>query len=100
MPDYQWSAPTHPDPPEDQPHGVPGVEWSQWVDHAPVWVEVEFSRTGWQRLPGFVDAATDTIVLVQFVHMGNAHKAWLPRERVTKRVLKARRGYDEGRPQR
>jgi hypothetical protein len=88
---YQWSPPIHPDPPEDQPLGIDGVEWSDLVHHAPVWVRVEFSRTGWQRVPGFVDAATDVIVLVQFVHMGFAHKVWLPRDRVTTRELKARR---------
>jgi hypothetical protein len=91
MPQYQWSPPIHPDPPEDQPLGIDGVEWSELVHHAPVWVRVEMSRTGWQRVPGFVDAATDAIVLVQFVHMGFAHKVWLPRDRVTTRELKARR---------
>lgn len=84
---YQWTAPQHPDPPEDQPYGVDGVEWSERVYHAPVWVRVEFSRTGWQRLPGFVDAATDDRVYVQFVFMGFAHRVWLPRDRVTKRTL-------------
>ncbi|WIE65970.1 hypothetical protein DEI99_005375 [Curtobacterium sp. MCLR17_036] len=91
MTQYQWSPPTHPDPPEDQPAGIDGVEWSQAVDHAPVWVRVEFSRTGWQRLPGFVEAATDDRVYVQLVHMGFAHRVWLPRERVTGRQLKPRR---------
>lgn len=91
MPEYRWSPPEHPDPPEDQPAGVPGVEWSELVHHAPVWCRVEFSRTGWQRLPGFVEAATDAIVLVQFPFMGFAHKVWLPRDRVTVRQLKARR---------
>jgi hypothetical protein len=98
MPDYQWSAPSHPDPPEDQPYGVPGVEWSELVHHAPVWVRVEFSRTGWRRLPGFVDAKTDAIVLVQFVHMGHAHRIWLERDRVTVRQLKARRNDETPRP--
>lgn len=90
MPQYRWSPPEHPDPPEDQPLGVPGVEWSERVDHAPVWVRVEFSRTGWQRLPGFVDAATDDRVYVQLVHMGFAHRLWLPRDRVTVRQLRRR----------
>lgn len=91
MPQYQWSAPIRPDPPEDQPLGVEGVEWSELAHHDPVWVRVEFSRTGWQRLPAFVDAKTDDIVLVQLVHMGNAHRLWLPRDRVTVRQLKPRR---------
>lgn len=99
MTQYQWHPPEHPDPPEDQPAGVPGVEWSELVHHAPVWVRVEMSHTGWQRLPGFVDAKTDELVLVQFVHMGYGHKVWLPRDRVTVRQLKARRD-DESRPQR
>ncbi|MDY1005761.1 hypothetical protein [Curtobacterium sp. CFBP9011] len=91
MPQYQWSPPEHPDPPEDQPIGIDGVEWSEWVNHSPVHVEVEFTRTGWQRVPGFVDAATDDRVLVQFVHMGFAHRVWLERGRVTPRTLKPRR---------
>lgn len=91
MPQYQWSPPIHPDPPEDQPYGVEGVEWSEAVAHAPVWVRVEMSRTGWRRLPGFVDAQTDDIVLVQFVSMGSAYRVWLGRDRVTKRVLKPHR---------
>lgn len=91
MPQYQWSPPEHPDPPEDQPIGIDGVEWSEWVNHSPVHVEVEFTRTGWQRVPGFVDAATDDRVLVQFVHMGFAHRVWLGRGRVTPRTLKPRR---------
>jgi hypothetical protein len=91
MPQYQWSPPQHPDPPEDQPVGIDGVEWSDAVDHAPVWVDVEFSRTGPQRLPGFVDAAAPDRVYVQLVHMGNAHRLWLPRDRVSRRVLKPRR---------
>jgi hypothetical protein len=91
MPQYQWSPAIHPDPPEDQPYSVEGVEWSELVHHAPVWVRVEFSRTGWQRLPGFVEAQTDEIVLVQFVHMGFANRIWLERDRVTRRVLKERR---------
>lgn len=78
---------------------MPGVEWSELVHHAPVWCRVEMSRTGWQRVPGFVDAKTDELVLVQFVHMGFAHKVWLPRDRVTVRQLKAR-SDDESRPQR
>jgi hypothetical protein len=91
MPQYQWSPPIHPDPPEDQPLGVDGVEWSEWVDHRPVWVRVEFTRTGWQKAPGFVDAMTDTLVYVQLVHMGFAHRVWLERDRVTTRTLKPRR---------
>jgi hypothetical protein len=67
------------------------VEWSELAHHDPVWVRVEFSRTGWQKLPGFVDAKTDSIVLVQLVHMGFAHRLWLPRDRVTVRQLKPRR---------
>lgn len=90
MPDYQWSPPEHPDPPEDQPYGVAGVEWSDRVGHAPVWVRVEFSRTGWQRLPGFVDAATGELVYVQFVHMGFPQRLWLERDRVTVRQLRRR----------
>lgn len=89
MPQYQWSPPIHPDPPEDQPVGIDGVEWSDWVDHAPVWVRIEFSRTGWQKVPGFVDAVTPDRVYVQLVYMGFAHRLWLDRDRVTRRVLKA-----------
>jgi hypothetical protein len=91
MPQYQWSPPTHPDPPEDQPYGIDGVEWSEWVDHRPVWVRVEFSRTGWQRVPAFVDAAASDRVFVQLVYMGFSHRVWLARDRVTVRQLKPRR---------
>lgn len=91
MTDYHWAAPEHPDPPEDQPYGIDGVEWSTAVAHSPMFVDVEFSRTGWQHLPGFVDAAAEDRLYVQFVHMGFAHREWLPRERVTKRTLKPRR---------
>lgn len=70
MPQYEWSPPTHPDPPEDQPFGVEGVALSERVDHAPVWCRVKFSRTGWQRVPGFVDADAGERVYVQLVHMG------------------------------
>jgi hypothetical protein len=90
MPQYQWSPPIHPDPPEDQPSGLEGVEWSEWVNHVPVFVDVEFSRTGWQHLPGFVDAAAADRVLVQFPHMGFAHRIWIARERVSPRQLKVR----------
>lgn len=91
MTEYTWAAPEHPDPPENQPLGVPGVEWAEAINHDPVWVDVEMTRTGRQKLPGFVDAAADDRVLVQFVHMGFAHKVWLPGERVTVRELKPRR---------
>jgi hypothetical protein len=59
-------------------------------DLPPVWVSVEFTRTGLQRLPGFVERASDDLVFVQLVHMGFAHHVWLPRGRVTKRTLKPR----------
>ncbi|PYY60026.1 hypothetical protein DEJ17_06550 [Curtobacterium sp. MCSS17_011] len=91
MPQYQWSPPQHPDPAEDQPEGIDGVEWSDAVDHAPVWVDVVFSRTGPQHLPGFVDADAGDRVYVQFVHMGFAHRLWVPRSSVTTRRLKPRR---------
>ncbi|MGU3409097.1 hypothetical protein ACLBWP_03235 [Microbacterium sp. M1A1_1b] len=91
MAQYQWSPPIHPDPPEDQPYGVDGVEWSEAVNHEPVWVRVEFSRTGRQKLPGFVEAQTDDRVYVQLVHMGFAHRLWLDRDCVTRRQLKTRR---------
>lgn len=90
MPDYKWSPPEHPDPPEDQPLGVPADPDAVAVDLPPVWVVVDMTRTGRQKLPGFVMAASDAVVHVQFVHMGFAHKVWLPRERVSKRALKRR----------
>lgn len=90
MSDYTWSPPDHPDPPDDQPLGIPAAADETPVDHDPVWVRVDFTRTGPQRSPGFVDADGGDRVLVQLVHMGFAHKVWLPRERVTRRVLKPR----------
>jgi len=91
MPQYQWSPPEHPDPPEDQPQGIDGVEWSDAVDHAPVWVDVVFSRSGRQRVPGFVEADAGDRVFVQLVFMGFVHKVWVPRIQVTQRALKSRR---------
>jgi hypothetical protein len=88
--DYHWAPPEHPDPPENRPYGIDGVEWSVAVDHAPVTVHVEFSRTGWQDVPGFVDASADDRAYVQFVHMGFAYREWLPLDRLTKRQLKHR----------
>ena len=87
---YQWSPPEHPDPPEDQPQGIEGVEWSESVDHAPVWVDVVFSRSGRQRVPGFVEADAGDRVFVQLVFMGFVHKVWVPRIQVTRRALKPR----------
>lgn len=92
MPDYKWSPPEHPDPPEDQPLGVPADEAALTLTSFPAaWVTVDMTRTGRQRLPGFVMAASETVVYVQFASMGFAHKVWLPRGRVTVRVLKPRR---------
>lgn len=92
MPTYSWSPPEHPDPPEDQPLGVPADGAALTLTTLPaVWVTVDMTRTGRRRLPGFVMAASETVVHVQFVSMGFAHKVWLPRERVATRTLKARR---------
>lgn len=91
MQQYQWSPPQHPDPPEDQPEGIDGVEWSDTVDHAPVWVDVVFSRSGRQRVPGFVQADAGDRVYLQLVFMGFVHHLWVPRLSVTTRQLKPRR---------
>jgi hypothetical protein len=88
--DYTWAPPTHPEPAEDQPLGIGPVDGAEPVDRSPVWVDVEFTRTGPQSLPGFVMAATPERVYVQLVHMGFAHKLWLLRTRVTHRTLKPR----------
>lgn len=90
VPQYRWSPPSHPDPPEDQPLGVPADPDAVAVNLSPVWVTVDMTRTGRRRLPGFVMAASEAVVHVQFVSMGFAHKVWLPRERVTVRVLEPR----------
>jgi hypothetical protein len=96
MPEYSWSPPTHPDPLEDQPLGVPADPDAVIVDLPAVWVTVDMTRTGRRRLPGFVMAASESVVHVQFVSMGFVHKVWLPRERVTVRVLKPRRNDGSG----
>lgn len=88
---YAWSPPSHPDAPEDQPLGIEPDESALPVGYAPVTVEVEFTRTGVQRLPGFVERASSDRVYVQLVHMGFAHHVWLPRDRAVKRHLKPRR---------
>lgn len=51
MTEYTWAPPTHPEPAEDQPLGIGPVDGAEPIDHSPVWVEVEFTRTGPQRLP-------------------------------------------------
>lgn len=88
---YQWAPPSHPEPAEDQPLGVPEApDAVPTPELPPVWVSVEFTRTGPQKLPGFVERASAELVYVQLVHMGFAHHVWLPRGRVSKRTLKPR----------
>lgn len=58
---------------------------------AAVHVRVTFTRTGPQKLPGFVERAATDRVYVQFVHMGFPHHAWIMRDQVTHRTLKPRR---------
>lgn len=53
-----------------------------------VWVQVDFTRSGPQRYPAFVEQADEDTVYAQLVHMGFVHHVWLPRDRVTKRSLK------------
>lgn len=98
MDQYRWAPLAHPDPPEDQPLGVePDSRVLATPELPPVWLDVEFTRTGRQRLPGFVERASNDLVEVQVVHMGFSHRhLWLPRERVTKRVLKQTRRPREG----
>jgi hypothetical protein len=89
MPEHRWSPPIHPDPPEDQPLGIDAPLASERVSGYPaVWVQVEFTRSGLQRCPGFVEQADEGTVIVQLVHMGFVHHVWLPRDRGTKRSLK------------
>jgi hypothetical protein len=87
-----FPPPEHPDPPEDQPLGINADPTAVPVDgYPPVWVRVDFTRTGEQRCPGFVEQASAEHVYVQLVHMGFPHHVWLPRERVTRRELRPRR---------
>jgi hypothetical protein len=88
---YRWAPPEHPDPPEDQPLGIPADPTATPVDLAPVTVSVDFTRTGRVDVPGFVEQAGVDRVYVQLVHMGFAHRVWLPRDRVRTRQLKPRR---------
>jgi hypothetical protein len=88
---YRWAPPSHPDPPDDQPLGVDAdPNAAATPDLPPVWVTVDFTRTGPQRLPGFVERASPELACVQFVHMGHPHRCWLPRDRITHRTLRAR----------
>ena len=93
MAEHQWTPPEHPDAPEDQPIGVDADESATAIDPhtAPVTVRVTFSRTGPQRVPGFVERAAADRVYAQFVHMGFIHHAWIMRDQVTHRQLKPRR---------
>jgi len=89
MPEHRWSPPIHPDPPEDQPLGIDAPLAPERVSGYPaVWVQVEFTRSGPQRCPGFVEQADADTVYVQLVHMGFVHHVWLPRDRVTKWSVK------------
>jgi hypothetical protein len=91
-PAHQWSPPSHPDQPEDQPRGVaPDDRAVPVAPFAPVTVEVEFSRSGVVRVPGFVERAGPDRVFVQLVHMGHPHRLWLPRTAVRHRTIRARR---------
>lgn len=92
--EHRWSPPSHPDPPEDQPLGVDAPASSTPVDGYPaVHVRVRFTKTpGEQRCPGFVERDAGTIVYVQLVHMGFVHHVWIPREHVTRRLLRPRGG--------
>lgn len=93
MPEYSWAPPEHPEPASDQPLGIGADAAAAPVDgYPPVWVQVVFTRTGPQRLPGFVEQASEDRVYVQLVHMGFSHHVWVPREHVTRRTLKPRRG--------
>lgn len=92
MAEHRWHPPEHPDPPEDQPLGIDADPSARPVDgYPPVWVDVEFTRTGRQHVPGFVHEQAVDRVYVQIVHMGFTHRLWVPRTRVTVRQLKPRR---------
>lgn len=92
IPERRWAPPEHPDPPEDQPLGLDAPPTPDRVSGFPaVWVDVEFTRTGMQRCPGFVEQADADLVYVQFVHMGFPNHVWLPRQRVNRRQLRPRR---------
>ncbi|VXB96829.1 conserved hypothetical protein [Exiguobacterium sp. 8A] len=89
MPEHRWAPPIHPDPPEDQPLGIPAPPAPDRVSGYPaVWVRVEFTRSGPQTCPGFVEQADGDVVYVQLVHMGFVHHVWLPMDRIKKRALK------------
>lgn len=92
MAEHRWAPPEHPDPPEDQPLGIDAPPEPGRVSGYPaVWVQVEFTRSGAQRCPGFVEQADADAVYVQLVHMGFSHHVWLPLDRVSPRVLRPRR---------
>jgi hypothetical protein len=88
---YSWAPPSHPDPPDDQPLGIDADPTATPTpDYPAVWVSVDFTRTGPQRLPGFVERASADVAHVQFVHMGHPHRCWLPRTRITRRTIRPR----------
>jgi len=91
MVNYRWAPPEHPGPPEDRPLGIDAPPAPDRVSGYPaVWVEVEFTRSGPQRYPGFVEQADTDVVYVHFVHLGFSHHVWLSRDRVTRRQLRPR----------
>lgn len=89
MPEHRWAPPSHPDPPEDQPLGIDAPPAPDRVSGYPaVWVRGEFTRSGRQMCPGFVEQADDDVVFVQLVHMGFVHHVWVQMDRLKKRSLR------------
>lgn len=83
---HRNASPRHTDPFQDQPLGIDAPSASERVPSCPaVWVEIEFSRSGPQMCPGFVEQADGEVVHVQFLYMGFVHRAWVPAGRITRR---------------
>jgi hypothetical protein len=67
---HTWAPPERADGPDDQPLGIEADERAEAVEgFPPVWVRVEFTGTGMQRLPGFVERTSVDRVCVQLVHI-------------------------------
>lgn len=83
MVEHRWAPPIHPDPPEDQPLGIDGPLAPEKVSGYPaVWVRVDFTRSGPQTCPGFVEQADGDVVYVQLVHTGFVDYVWVPMDRL------------------
>jgi len=92
-PKYTWSPPEHPERTLAVPDTLPEDAWGDHVklpEPTPVWATLHYPGLGDLRLPVFAIRRSDVAVLVQTGWQGVRQEAWVPRDGVTVRQLKAR----------